>query len=277
MKGSEERRKPRGRLIPDGELPCIWMDAGVVSYKLCNYQDGCETCPFDAEMRTSGTVPQASACEVRLVEEHCELEHEGRQLAVPPPEVLKECFYHTGHTWVLLEAEPEEKQAQARIGVDSFAAKVLPRVKDAILPHGGRAIHQGQVFCWLVCASSTMPIVAPIGGTVAEVNPRLREHPWLVNLDPHGDGWFVLVEPNDLDRDLAKLMRGKLAASWMVSERKKFERLASLLKWPANPPMVPRPGPEVGITLADGGEWIKELSESDSVSEYFSFIAKFFL
>jgi len=36
---------------PAENVPCIWMTAGVISYKLCNFGYECETCPFDQAMR----------------------------------------------------------------------------------------------------------------------------------------------------------------------------------------------------------------------------------
>lgn len=37
--------------IPQGELRCVWMDADIVDYKLCNLKLCCEGCPFDAQIR----------------------------------------------------------------------------------------------------------------------------------------------------------------------------------------------------------------------------------
>ena len=38
------------KVIPVGERKCIWMDAGVVSYKLCTSQFHCTVCEFDRAM-----------------------------------------------------------------------------------------------------------------------------------------------------------------------------------------------------------------------------------
>ncbi len=38
-------------VVPEGEFKCIWMTAGIISYKLCDYQFRCEVCPFDIVMR----------------------------------------------------------------------------------------------------------------------------------------------------------------------------------------------------------------------------------
>ncbi len=40
------------KVIPTGERKCIWMDAGVVSYKLCTSQFQCQLCDFDRAMST---------------------------------------------------------------------------------------------------------------------------------------------------------------------------------------------------------------------------------
>lgn len=36
--------------IPRHKKPCIWMEAGVVKYKLCDHNFDCNTCPFDQAM-----------------------------------------------------------------------------------------------------------------------------------------------------------------------------------------------------------------------------------
>jgi glycine cleavage system H lipoate-binding protein len=38
------------KVIPTGERKCIWMDANVVSYKLCTNHYQCSTCDFDLAM-----------------------------------------------------------------------------------------------------------------------------------------------------------------------------------------------------------------------------------
>jgi len=45
-----EEKKQGMKVIPMGERKCIWMDAGVVSYKLCTNHYQCNTCEFDVAM-----------------------------------------------------------------------------------------------------------------------------------------------------------------------------------------------------------------------------------
>lgn len=42
---------------PAGGLPCIWMSAGLVAYKLCDRGFECDGCPFDQAMRGGTAAP----------------------------------------------------------------------------------------------------------------------------------------------------------------------------------------------------------------------------
>ena len=39
------------RIVPPGKKKCVWMEAGVVSYKLCDNQYDCSTCAYDHGMQ----------------------------------------------------------------------------------------------------------------------------------------------------------------------------------------------------------------------------------
>ena len=47
---------PLAGVMPPGVLPCVWMSAGLVAFKLCDREGECEGCPFDRAMRS----PQGS-------------------------------------------------------------------------------------------------------------------------------------------------------------------------------------------------------------------------
>jgi hypothetical protein len=41
-----------------GGAECVWMQAGVVSYKLCDRRFDCERCPFDMAIRDADRLQQ---------------------------------------------------------------------------------------------------------------------------------------------------------------------------------------------------------------------------
>jgi len=44
-------RKDSMKIVPPGKKRCIWMEAGVVSYKLCDNNYDCSTCVYDQAMQ----------------------------------------------------------------------------------------------------------------------------------------------------------------------------------------------------------------------------------
>lgn len=45
------RSSERLRIIPPEELKCVWMVAGVLSYRLCNRAYECESCLLDKALQ----------------------------------------------------------------------------------------------------------------------------------------------------------------------------------------------------------------------------------
>ncbi|MBL7179001.1 MAG: glycine cleavage system protein H [Desulfobacterales bacterium] len=53
MKASEKREFMK--IVPPGKKKCVWMEAGVVSYKLCDHNFDCSTCSYDHAMQDKVT------------------------------------------------------------------------------------------------------------------------------------------------------------------------------------------------------------------------------
>jgi len=41
-------------------------------------------------------------------------------------------------------------------------------------------------------------LYAPVSGKVAEINEALAQKPEVINTDPYGQAWMIVVEPTDL-------------------------------------------------------------------------------
>ena len=48
--GSKIKRESM-KIVPPGKKKCVWMEAGVVSYKLCDHNYDCSTCVYDHGMQ----------------------------------------------------------------------------------------------------------------------------------------------------------------------------------------------------------------------------------
>ena len=110
------------------------------------------------------------------------------------PEDLK---YAENHEW-----SRNEGDGKIRMGISDFAQDALGDVVYVELPDVGAAVTQGQAFAEVESTKSVSDVYATVSGTVVETNAALDDTPELVNTDPYGDGWFVLIaasDPSELD------------------------------------------------------------------------------
>jgi glycine cleavage system H protein len=65
------------------------------------------------------------------------------------------------------------------------------------LPAVGKAVKQGDVLGTVESVKAVSEIFAPASGKVVDVNKTLVDQPELVNKDPYGAGWMVVLEASD--------------------------------------------------------------------------------
>jgi len=106
-------------------------------------------------------------------------------------EVPEDVRYTRQHEWARAE------NGRVRIGITDYAQDALGDVVYVELPDVGAAVTAEQALGEVESTKSVSDVYAPVSGTVLERNTRLEEHPELVNEHPYGDGWLVVVEPND--------------------------------------------------------------------------------
>jgi len=89
------------------------------------------------------------------------------------------------------------------VGITSYAQEQLKEVVFVELPEVGTATVRMEPFGVIESVKATNDLYSPVSGTVIEVNGRLKDDPGLVNSDPYGEGWMVMIELNDtLELDL---------------------------------------------------------------------------
>jgi glycine cleavage system H protein len=113
------------------------------------------------------------------------------------PEDLR---YAENHEWVRTEAD-----GTLRVGITDFAQDALGDVVYVELPEVGVELTAGGVFGEVESTKSVSEVYSPAAGTVTAVNETLVDAPELVNGDPYGEGWFVVLAPAD-GVDMSTLM-----------------------------------------------------------------------
>jgi glycine cleavage system H protein len=107
--------------------------------------------------------------------------------------------YTREHEWA------KQEGARIRVGITAFAQEQLGDVVFVELPKVGGPVARMRGFGVVESVKAVSDLFAPIDGTVAEVNEALRKEPELVNQDPYGRGWMIVIAPTD-PAQLAGLM-----------------------------------------------------------------------
>jgi glycine cleavage system H protein len=100
--------------------------------------------------------------------------------------------YTREHEWAKVEGD------RARIGITDFAQKELGDVVFVELPKVGATVTAMTTFGVVESVKAVSDLYAPLSGEVAEVNADLAKTPELVNSDPYGAGWMVVVKLSKL-------------------------------------------------------------------------------
>lgn len=96
--------------------------------------------------------------------------------------------YTKDHEWAKLEGK------RARVGITDHAQSELTDVVYVELPPIGKVVKQGEPIGTVESVKAVSEIFAPVSGKVAEVNKTLSDQPELVNKDPYGSGWMIVLE-----------------------------------------------------------------------------------
>jgi glycine cleavage system H protein len=99
--------------------------------------------------------------------------------------------FHKEHEWIRL------KGRQATVGISDFAQDALGDIVFIDLPKVGAIIKAGQQIGEIESTKTTSTLYTPVSGTIMQVNGELKDHPEVVNSDPYGRGWMVVVDLSD--------------------------------------------------------------------------------
>ncbi|HKV45873.1 MAG TPA: glycine cleavage system protein GcvH [bacterium] len=103
----------------------------------------------------------------------------------------KELRYSKEHEWAKMEG------TRVRIGITKFAADRLSDVVYVELPKVGSEVMFMQTFGVVESVKAVSDLYAPVSGRVVEINEAVVEKPEIINTDPHGAAWMLVVEPTD--------------------------------------------------------------------------------
>ena len=129
-------------------------------------------------------------------------------------------YYHEEDTWLKVEDD------KVRVGMTDFFQKAAGDVVYVDLPFEGDEVQEGEDFGKAQSSKWIGKLVAPISGTIEEVNYELDSDSTIINRDPYGEGWVMVVTPSNLEEEMKSLMHGTEAVIDLIKRHiEKAERI----------------------------------------------------
>jgi len=99
-------------------------------------------------------------------------------------------YYSESHEYVRVEGE------YGYIGISDYAQHALGAVVYVDMPEVDDEVTAGEEFGAVESTKAASDLIAPVSGTVVEVNDALDDQPELINEDPW-ENWIIKVELSD--------------------------------------------------------------------------------
>ncbi|MBC8185799.1 glycine cleavage system protein H [candidate division KSB1 bacterium] len=265
-----QSKRKKFQIIPQSDKKCVWMEAGIVSYKICDRDFQCETCPLDIGLKGddnfSLNYPTKKNKRAQKDNKNKRAQKDNKNERAQKDnknqknfsiddsscerffryKLDEKCFVNSGHCWTKVL-----NKNTVRIGIDDIVATALGSIDDVILPSPGEKITRGSSCGQVIQFEHIFSIVSPVCGKVLNVNTELVSIPNQVTLDPLNKGWLLDIKPENLEQDLKYCRSGDALLSWYLKEIKWLESNLAMGFQQENS--------NIGITLTDGGEISRNL------------------
>lgn len=122
--------------------------------------------------------------------------------------VAEGLYYSRDYMWLRIE------DGKARVGISDYAQKQLRQIVFVELPNVGLTVNKGEPFGTVESVKAVSDLIAPLSGVVEDVNEELKSRPEMLNEEPYGGGWLIVLSPTKLDKELKELMDFDRAVAW---------------------------------------------------------------
>jgi glycine cleavage system H protein len=128
-----------------------------------------------------------------------------------------ELYYHKDHSWARVDG------SKVTVGMNDFFQQEAGDIVFVDLPEEEDDVSQGETCGKIQSRKWIGKLVAPVSGEIVEINEDLEEDTSLINTDPYGKGWILVIEASDLDSELKSLMQGDALVGFIEEEIKRAE------------------------------------------------------
>ena len=126
--------------------------------------------------------------------------------------VITDRYYNAEGVW----AKPEGKLV--RIGLSDFLQQRSGDVAFAEVKPVGTGLAFGDEVAVIETIKVNISLSSPVSGKVIEVNPDMEAAPEAINQDPYDRGWMAVIEADNWEADLPRLLDAEAYFSRMKTE-----------------------------------------------------------
>ncbi|MGG1658073.1 glycine cleavage system protein GcvH [Brevibacillus sp. NRS-1366] len=126
--------------------------------------------------------------------------------------VKENWLYSKEHEWVEVLSE-----TRVRVGITDFAQNQLGDLVFVEIPQVGDEVTADQTMGTVESVKAVSDLFSPVSGTVVEVNTELEDNPEVINTEPYGQGWMIVIELSNPD-ELSGLLNAKQYAAFVEEE-----------------------------------------------------------
>ena len=123
-------------------------------------------------------------------------------------EIPEGLYYSKDWFWVKIE------NGKVRMGITDYSQKQLREIVFVELPSAEGTVKANDPFGSVESVKAVSDLVAPLSGKIEQVNQEITSKPELLNEDPYGKGWLLVITPSNLDAELATLMDFNKSVEW---------------------------------------------------------------
>ena len=139
---------------------------------------------------------------------------------------IPEDYYYTKeHEWILNKGTDTVK-----IGITDYAQKTLKEITYFYPEKKGVSVKRMETICKIESMKGVTEILSPLTGVVLRFNNGLLDDPGIINREPYGKGWIVIIRPTNLGKELEKLLKPELYAAY-VKELIKIDETLLIHRW----------------------------------------------
>jgi glycine cleavage system H protein len=124
-------------------------------------------------------------------------------------------YFHADHMWAKIEGD------KVRVGYNAWAADAAGKLVSIKTRPAGKPVKAGKTLGSVESGKWVGSLKVPVTGMIVEINPALSDNPSIINDAPYGAGWVALIDPSDLDGEVAGLMKGSdkdTLETWLKEE-----------------------------------------------------------